>query len=188
IKHRTPGGSYSVRVPSHLAERAREQLVAIPPEKRILYQEHLVKRGDTLGALAGKYGTTVRAIQDANGMGKSTLLRAGATLRIPAGGATLNAALATNRTPAPAGPWSGTHRVQRGETLYAIARRTGTTAALLAERNGLSDPSKLEVGQVLRVPSFGAEASAQDMAPPLPGDANGETSGGTAQPAITAPP
>ena len=223
LKHRTPRGKYAVRVPAQLAERTRKQLAAIPPEHRTLYQEHSVKRGDTLGALARKYGTTVRAIQDANDMGKSTLLRSGAVLRIPAGGTTLDAALAS-RTPLPAaGPWSGTHRVQRGETLHAIARRAGTTAGLLAEHNGIADPSRLKAGQVLRVPSFGpaaspssepessdrplhaastppsssslpkvadffvTDASAQDLAPPLPDNAAGaKNAGATAQPSITA--
>lgn len=44
---------------------------------------HKIKNGDTLGAIARKYGTTVAAIQAANGMGKSTNLRAGKTLKIP---------------------------------------------------------------------------------------------------------
>lgn len=44
---------------------------------------HKVKSGDTLGALARRYGTTVAAIQAANGMGKSTALRAGQSIKIP---------------------------------------------------------------------------------------------------------
>lgn len=44
---------------------------------------HKVKSGDTLGALARRYGTTVTAIQAANGMGKSTALRAGQSIKIP---------------------------------------------------------------------------------------------------------
>ena len=43
-----------------------------------------VKSGDNLGAIAAKYGTTVSAIQAANGMGKKTNIRAGQTLKIPA--------------------------------------------------------------------------------------------------------
>lgn len=43
-----------------------------------------VKSGDNLGAIATKFGTTVSAIQAANGMGKKTNIRAGQTLKIPA--------------------------------------------------------------------------------------------------------
>ncbi|MFN3368653.1 MAG: peptidoglycan DD-metalloendopeptidase family protein [Thermus sp.] len=48
-------------------------------------------------------------------------------------------------------PWALTHSVAPGETLYAIARRYGTTVEELARINGLKDPNRLRVGQVLRV-------------------------------------
>lgn len=44
------------------------------------------------------------------------------------------------------------HTVQRGETLFSIARRYGTTVETLMRINGLSRPN-LEVGQVLRLPT-----------------------------------
>ena len=47
------------------------------------YVTHRVATGDTLGALATRYRTTVRAIQAANSMGRSTMIRIGQQLRIP---------------------------------------------------------------------------------------------------------
>ena len=44
---------------------------------------HRVVRGDTLIGLAQRYGTTVRAIQEANSMGRRTGIRAGQQLLIP---------------------------------------------------------------------------------------------------------
>ena len=44
---------------------------------------HRVARGDTLGAIARRYGSSVRAIQAANGMGRRTMIRVGQRLRIP---------------------------------------------------------------------------------------------------------
>ncbi|MCY4078020.1 MAG: LysM peptidoglycan-binding domain-containing protein [Acidobacteria bacterium] len=44
---------------------------------------HRVVRGDTLGAIATRYGTSVRAIQNANGLGRRTMIRVGQRLRIP---------------------------------------------------------------------------------------------------------
>lgn len=44
---------------------------------------HRVVRGDTLIGLAQRYGTTVRAIQEANSMGRRTNIRAGQQLQIP---------------------------------------------------------------------------------------------------------
>lgn len=42
-----------------------------------------VRNGDTLEKIARRHGTTVAAIQSANGLGKSTNIRAGQTLKIP---------------------------------------------------------------------------------------------------------
>lgn len=55
---------------------------------------------------------------------------------------------------APVGP--GTHRVQKGETLYGIAKAQGTTAAALASLNGIPVEKPLALGQVLIVPSGGS--------------------------------
>ena len=48
-----------------------------------------------------------------------------------------------------------TYIVQRGDNLFAIARRFGTTVAVLVELNGLADPSYLYVGQPLLIPAAG---------------------------------
>lgn len=45
-----------------------------------------------------------------------------------------------------------TYRVRSGDTLSAIAARFGTTTKVLVDLNGISDPSKLRIGQVLRLP------------------------------------
>ena len=47
------------------------------------YATHKVSRGDTLLGLARKYGTSVRAIQAANNMGRKTKIRIGHRLRVP---------------------------------------------------------------------------------------------------------
>ncbi|MFE4801823.1 LysM peptidoglycan-binding domain-containing protein [Streptomyces sp. NPDC056708] len=43
----------------------------------------LLRYGDTLYDLAGHHGTTVKALQRLNGLGSSTLIYAGDTLRVP---------------------------------------------------------------------------------------------------------
>ena len=43
---------------------------------------HLVRNGETLGHLARRYGTSVRAIRQQNGL-SGTIIRAGRSLRIP---------------------------------------------------------------------------------------------------------
>ena len=57
---------------------------APPAPSRPTHVTHRVARGDTLGRLAQRYGTTIRAIQAANDMGRRTVIRVGQRLRIPA--------------------------------------------------------------------------------------------------------
>jgi len=49
-------------------------------------------------------------------------------------------------------PVLATYKVKSGDTLSGIAAAHGTTWQVLAELNGITDPSKLRVGQVLQLP------------------------------------
>lgn len=46
------------------------------------------------------------------------------------------------------------HRVQSGDNLHFIARRFGSTVAVLREFNGLRNPNLLRPGQTLIVPTL----------------------------------
>jgi|SRR5699024_9891587 len=46
---------------------------------------------------------------------------------------------------------AGEYKVQRGDTLYKIARQHGQTVDELMRMNSIKDPSRLRVGQVLKV-------------------------------------
>ena len=54
-----------------------------PEAPKPTYITHRVASGDTLGALASRYGTTVSSIQSANNLGRNTTIRIGQQLRIP---------------------------------------------------------------------------------------------------------
>ena len=51
-----------------------------------------------------------------------------------------------------AGPAGLRHRVERGESLYRIAKAYGVTPEELARVNGIRDTGRIEVGQVIVVP------------------------------------
>jgi murein DD-endopeptidase MepM/ murein hydrolase activator NlpD len=57
------------------------------------------------------------------------------------------------------------HVVQRGETLFLIAQRYGSTVDALAHANGLADPTKIYVGQRLRIPGGRMEIDPQATGP-----------------------
>ncbi|MCL2373876.1 MAG: LysM peptidoglycan-binding domain-containing protein, partial [Treponema sp.] len=49
----------------------------------------------------------------------------------------------------------GVHIVQRGETFFSIARAQGIRAEDLMRHNGITDPTRLQAGQRLRIPAQG---------------------------------
>jgi LysM repeat protein len=57
-------------------------------------------------------------------------------------------------TPAPTEPVTSgaTYKVKRGDTLSAIAARFDTTVRVLVDLNEIDDPSRLRVGQILKLP------------------------------------
>ena len=62
---------------------ARARRAARP---RVTAYRYVVRRGDTLTAIAARYGTTVRALERANGIGRGEFIVIGARLRVPRGG------------------------------------------------------------------------------------------------------
>jgi lipoprotein NlpD len=63
--------------------------------------------------------------------------------------------------------------VKRGDTLYSIALEHGVDYRELAQLNGLSDPTKISVGQQLRVKPPPERAAQQDRNPVVVGTAKG---------------
>ena len=82
-----PTGVTELRVPRGAAERTTIELAAIPPGERVLYERHRVRSGEALSTIAARYGVSVRSIQDANGMGRRTLIRVNQVLLVSFGGA-----------------------------------------------------------------------------------------------------
>jgi LysM repeat protein len=132
---------------------------------------YTVKRGDTLSKIANQYDTSVRAIKAANSM-TSDLIRVGETLVIPVGAnANTSGALGTSGTSlgtsaASAAPsstvttsGSRTHTVKPGEYPATIARQYGMPTGELLALNGITDPRKLQVGQVLKINGSGSAAN-----------------------------
>lgn len=155
LRRATPPGrkDYPVYLPEGTAARARANLRKVPATKRLTWRKHEVQRGETLGHIAQQWGTTVRGIQEANSLGRSTLIRPGDQLLIPMP-AELQAlarkrAEAAGRYVPPAGHEKVTYRVKSGDTLGAIARRLGVSVNHLKRVNGIKNPRRLRIGQRL---------------------------------------
>jgi LysM repeat protein len=109
-----------------------------------------VAPGDTLSAIAARNGTTVAAIVAANGIADPDRVVAGRRLTIPSGWAG-----------APAG--GGSYRVRPGDTLGAIAARSGTSVGALMALNGIGDPNRIVAGRLLRLPAPGSGSAGRPV-------------------------
>jgi LysM repeat protein len=132
--------------------------------------EYVVRRGDTLSKIAGRTGVSIAQLRAANGM-SGDLLQVGQKLQVPGSAPTTANTTSTVASLAPSStagedapvqatnvatalvaeaPAEVTHRVRRGETLWRIANRYGTSVNKLRAQNGLAS-DVLQVGQMLRI-------------------------------------
>jgi membrane-bound lytic murein transglycosylase D len=114
---------------------------------------HRVRRGDTLHALARRYGTTPTAIAAASGISAQGILRVGTRLTIVPGARTVAEAQSAAGTSTRAAAQTKVHTVRRGETLWGIASLHRTTVAALCALNGISSRATLLPGVRLIVAS-----------------------------------
>jgi len=150
--------------------------------QRSLYVLHKVKRGETLSAVARKYGVSQSAIREVNGLKAKAKLRLGQVLKVPPhtearpGPITLavgeskpqqtreqklaeqaeqradKQVRSKKKTTKPA---LRTHRVASGQTLSGIARRYDVSVAELRAANGLKKDAVLKPGMKLKIPAKG---------------------------------
>jgi LysM repeat protein len=138
---------------------------------------HVVQPGENLFRIALRYGKTVSALAEANGIVNPNLILVGQVLTIPGTGD--GTATPTPDPDQPTPPTTTTHIVQRGENLYRIALRYGTTVSTLAALNNLPNPNLIFVGQHLAIPTSGNTPDDPGTEPPG-GDDGGETPPNTA--------
>ena len=121
-------------------------------------RHHVVRRGDTLGALALKYSISSRQIAAANGIGKSGRITSGQKLRIPWGKKSPKSASKKAKKSQKAKSYSS-YKVRRGDALSTIARRFKLSTKELAALNTLGSSTMVKVGQVLKVPAGVAQVT-----------------------------
>lgn len=104
---------------------------------------YTVKAGDTLSAIAAKYGTTYQALASANSIGNPNDIYVGQVIKVS------TTATATSSQAVSSASSNGSYTVKAGDTLYGIALANGLNWQTLAKQNGISDPNVIFVGQKL---------------------------------------
>jgi LysM repeat protein len=100
---------------------------------------HIVERGDTLSKISRTFNVSLRELITWNNLSNPNLIKVGQHICVRA---SVIIDDTTNRT----------HTVQAGNTLYSIARLYGVDMTVLARVNGITNPNRIYVGQVLRIP------------------------------------
>ncbi|MGK7346422.1 MAG: LysM peptidoglycan-binding domain-containing protein [Candidatus Nitrospinota bacterium M3_3B_026] len=176
--HRHIPRGFRLRVPEGMGSSASSALASLAPGQKYAEQKHngfhIVRRGDTLGALARRYGATVSSMKSVNGL-RSDLIRVGQRLRVP-------------------GSYSGGgqsggdhHYVRPGDNLYLIARRYGATVSELARINGISRRDTIYPGQKILLRREKSPVMTASISPAVATADDGESIP-SAQPAVFTPP
>ncbi len=108
---------------------------------------HVVAAGDSVAAIAAKYGSTIKDIIEANGLSANARLSIGQELIIPVKG--------PSGGPGPTATATGgglMYIVKSGDTLSGIAERYNSRVDWIVTANNLNPSDFLRVGQVLLVP------------------------------------
>ncbi|MGB9803741.1 peptidoglycan DD-metalloendopeptidase family protein [Desulfofundulus sp.] len=103
---------------------------SLPAGERYVYH---VRPGDTLEAIAGRFGLPVTVVQEANGIHDADVIVEGQALQIPG--------------------VVHVHTVLPGETLSDIARDYQVPVSRLVDANGLWNPDRLVPGQQVAIPA-----------------------------------
>ncbi|MBI2940124.1 MAG: LysM peptidoglycan-binding domain-containing protein [Chloroflexi bacterium] len=118
------------------------QLLVVPPVSGVL---HKVGPGDTIEAIATRYGASIAEVVRANALREPFVIRPDQDLIVP-GGKEPEPAPVVLAAPAPR------HVVREGESVVAVAERFGVEVLSVIRANALREPFTIQPGQELIVP------------------------------------
>jgi len=137
---------YMLTIPLGTRGMLEETLAKLPVENGVHAFRYKVRRGDTLGQIAAAQGVTVEDIMANNGL-RNHIIRVGQSLMIP--GSRGAGPRMTDEGVLVADTGETVHVIERGDTLWDIAKEYGTTVTQLRDINGLygSQAHTLRPGQ-----------------------------------------
>jgi membrane-bound lytic murein transglycosylase D len=134
---------FEVRVPGTVAQDLSQLIASVPQKfnRQLPDLTYKVRRGDSLSAIADRFGVGVRDLMAMNNLRSRHFIRAGQVLRLPQK-ATDIADMQLDQ---------GVYTVKRGDSLSLIAGNFGISPQHLMALNDLRDPHRIYVGQQLRI-------------------------------------
>ena len=120
--------------------------------KHLSVQEHVVRKGETLWGIARKYKTTPQAILKRNPSLKRRQLYIGEKLLLGIEEKAIDRE--SKPKPKPSKLKSNKiryHKIEKGDTLYSIAKKYKLSLSQLKGLNHIHDPRKIRIGQVIKI-------------------------------------
>ena len=149
-----PDGPHRLLIPINVAEKFRAQLDSLAASDRVNWQRHVIKRGETLGAIAARYRTSVDTLKQTNRL-RGTRIYEGKSILIPVASHPskhYTLSLDNRRFRGLKKVGSGEkyiYTIVRGDTLWDIGRQYGVSVNQLVAWNGMTRNSILRPGQKL---------------------------------------
>ncbi|WP_285242492.1 lytic transglycosylase domain-containing protein [Pseudarthrobacter sp. fls2-241-R2A-127] len=166
-----PASSVSITIPS-----------ALQPAQPAAPAEYTIARGDTVSAIAGRFGLDTGDVLKLNNLQPNTIIYPGQKIKLSGSAAPAAPAPAAQAPAAPAAPAAtgATYTVKPGDTLGAIAARHNVGLSDVFSWNNLSMRSIIYPGQKIKVSAGDAApapAAPAPAAPAAPAPALAVTSG-----------
>jgi len=137
------------------------KIVAVEPEQETVAPKiHIVKSGESLGLIAGKYNVTVNELMNWNNLSSSKVI-AGQKIKIQGGGSQKPTTTPGTNVKTPASKpaklsATSTHyfyyTIQSGDNLWDLADQFNVTVAQIKKLNDISNASYLKPGQKIKIP------------------------------------
>ncbi len=175
--------SWPVKVPKAKKELLMANLDKLKSQKHGFFIIHVLEKGENLGSISRRYGTSVQTIMDLNNISNPRRMRNGVKLQIPVNVGNIQSqrkrSKETNTSKNTAKNSSGkssasspkpsatprdegsflSYEVQNGDTLWALSKRFGVSVASIKEFNGLNQSRSIKAGDTLKIPKSSGNQS-----------------------------
>ncbi|MDP6625113.1 MAG: LysM peptidoglycan-binding domain-containing protein [Nitrospinota bacterium] len=159
-----PAG-FVFQLPKDRVANLRFAYSGIPATERFSYQKrtrwYRVHRGDTLGRIAKRFRTSVKALKSRNKLSRSGLIYVGQVLQLPGEGRIRTASLRQRKTGRQRvgqdKVFSGEYKkivVRKNDNLDSISRKHDVSLSAILRENNIKNRNKIYQGQVLKIPKM----------------------------------
>lgn len=140
-----PEGPHTLLLPHEAARRLTTELASLDQSERISWEAYRIRSGDTLGAIARRFNTSVEALTSINELDGHTII-AGRELLVPR---IYSAYDLTDLGGTGTGGMEISYTVRPGDSLWRIANEHELSVDALRQWNQLSEDSLIHPGQEL---------------------------------------